>query len=432
MHTPRFQLPFPDESPDSLKNQTLILKCLQDPLHVVIKNPTDFEQEMLLRPVGAQLPASTLGMIIESIRNNTPLDRGALSHVAEVSKVKIEDATSLVWSKGIPEVTRYVVISSLVPEGDDPHSENSHHFSSDRFQLTIDKLPSGDIEVALGWENGDCAESLDALNQRWRKMDAVYHSLKRPTLPWDLLSTATERAKESHDDEYIFEGLTMVAYPMSPDVILQDLEGTQQNKHESARENSQEHDEDEDDDNDDPFGLFNGVHTGEAPDPDDEPEDDAVDTRESAETTAESELAMPGDDLTILDPTPGQLTAIAKLSGMPISKDLVQRLMMTTYEGAQLTPMRFESVPAKTKEKICVHSRTTYILNRTFSDSRRYSIDECDLNKPTMFTIDLSREKATSPGRAEILKSVLHWEHFTSDCEVKNWDRIVEIARKPT
>lgn len=429
MPTPRFQLPFPDESSNSLKNQTFIPKCLQDPLHVVLKNPTDFEQEMLLRHVGAQLPPATLGMIIENVRNNTPLERGILSHVSELSKVKIEDATSLVWNKEVPEVTRYVVISSI-PEGQETsQSDALRHFSSDRFQLTIDRLASGDIEVALGWENGDCAESLESLNQRWRRMDSVYHSLQRPSLPWDLLPIATERAEGSHDDQYIFEGLTMVAYPMDPDVIVQDLEAEERDKRESARHSSEERDEDDDDDLEDEFGLFEGVHTGETLDADDEPEGEGTNTLESAEGDEEEGLSMPGDDLVILDPTPNQLTAIAKLSGMPVTRELVQRLMMTTYEGAPIAPARFTSLPAKVRESICVHSRTTYTLNQTFSESRRYSIDECDLNKPTMFTIDLTRLKSSQPGRADVLKSVLHWEHFTPDCEVPHWDRIIEIAR---
>ena len=427
MPTPRFQLPFPDESPDSLKNQTLILKCLQDPLHIVLKNPTPFEQDMLLRHVRAQLPAATLGMIIESLRNDTPLDRGALSYVAELSKVTIEDATSLVWNKGTPELTRYVVISSLADDRESENSEESRHFSSDRFQLTIDKLASGDIEVALGWENGDCAESLDSLNQRWQQMDSVYTSLKRPTLPWDLLPIAVEREEGSHDDEYVFEGLTMVAYPMSPDVILQDLESEERNKREGAHDESR--DADENDDREDEFGLFEGVETGEAPDDDDDLEDNlAHDT--SAPDADEESLAMPGDDLIIIDPSPVQLTAIAKLSSMPVSKEFIQRVMMATYEAAPITTSRFETIPTKAKEKVCVHTRTTYILDGSLTESRRYSIDECDLNKPTMFRIDLSRHKSSTPGKPDVLKGVLHWEHFTPECEVANWDRIVEIARR--
>ena len=414
MLTPRFQLPDPNQSPDSLKNKTLILRCQQDPLHVAIKNPTPPQLEALLRHVNASLPSSIVGGLVESLRNETPINRGDMSFVAEVSKATIEEATSLVWNKGQPELTRYVVISSLSEDRDTDDADDTHkRFSGDRFQLTLDRTSDGHVEVALGWENGDCAESLESLNARWKKINEVYQSLEKPSPPWDLLPHATERAKGSHDDEYVFEGLTLVAYPMDPDVILEDIQDSREHEPDIAAGH------DDDDEPEDEFGLFKGVTTGESPHVDEEEEDDGDARPES-----------PGDDLTIIDPTPTQLTKIAALSSMPVTKDLIQRLMMLTYENGPITAERFEKVPSKVRESICVHRRATYILDGSLTESTRYSLDECDLNKPTMFTINLSSQKSTNPGQPNFLKSVLHWEFFSPECDVANWERIVAIARK--
>ena len=431
MLTPRFQLPDPDESPDSLKNQTLILRCMQDPLHVAIKNPSDGELEALLRQVPASLPTGALHMIIESLRENTPLDRGALSFIAEVSKATVEEATSLVWNDGKPELTRYVVISGLgeEPESDGPNS--SQGFAPDNFQLTIDRTGTGDIEVALGWENGDCAESLEALNDRWTRMNEVYKSLGREALPWDLLPHAIERSAQSHDDEYVFEGLTMAAYPMDLDVILQDLETEERLRQEDVQEASGHHHDDARDD-DDEWGLFQGVNTGEAPDDDEHAADFEDDSRSQSDEGQDGSdaLIMPGEDLTIIDPTSHQLTSIAKLSSMPVSRQLIEQLMQATREGAPLQPDKFKFVSAKIREQICLHQRGTFILNGSMTETQRYSLDEVDLNKPTMFCINLTYQTPSTPQPDGVLKSVLHWEHFLPDYDVPNWDKIVDIAKR--
>lgn len=430
MHTPRFQLPNPDESPNSLKNQTLILRCMQDPLHVVMKDPNNFELGVLMRHVGVSLPFTVVRMIVESLRDDTPIDRGALSFVAEISKASVEEATSLVWNNGKPELTRYVVISSLPDEQESQTTESSRDFSPDRFQLTIDKTSKGEIEVALGWENGDCAESLDSLNERWKRMNALYKELGKDPLPWDLLPHASERETGSHDDEYPFQGLTMVAYPMDPDVILQDLNIEERTKREEDHEgngNHHDHDRDDGDESDDAWGLFHGVDTGESPDSDDENE---TPTSTLEDEEASEYPAMPGDDLTIIDPTSRQLYSIAKLSSMPVSKELINEIMQTTREGAQLTPARFASVPADIREQICVHQRGTFILNGSMTETHRYALDEVDLNKPTMFCMNLYYQRPSSPKKEGILKSVLHWEQFSPNADVPNWDRIVDIARR--
>ena len=437
MSTPRFQLPNPDESPNSLKNQSLILRCLQDPLYVVIKNPTPQQLAVLLRHVQASLPLATVGMIVESLRNETPLDRGALSYVAEKSKAAIEEGTSLVWHEGNPDLTRYVVISS--PSEEQQHSEDeesSRTFSGDRFQLTIDRTDSGDVEVSLGWENGDCAESLESLNERWKRVNRVYIELDKEVPPWDLLPHAIERNHKNHDDEYTFDELTLVAYPMDPNVILQDLHDEKKGAGTRERDDS---DLDEDgDEPDDPYGLFTGAQAEEAPDVDSE----EADGERNAKTTSSGlknsrtdeddaeDLVMEGDDLTIIDPSPTQLNRIAQLSSMPMTRDIVERVINLTKENGLITVAGFDNLPAHISSALCIHRRATYILNGSLSETSRYSLDENDLNKPTMFTINLFRQRATSAGQADQVKSVLHWECFSPDCTVANWARIVEIARK--
>jgi hypothetical protein len=101
-----------------------------------------------------------------------------------------------------------------------------------------------------------------------------------------------------------------------------------------------------------------------------------------------------------------------------------------TREKAPIVPQDFEHLAPTVREPLAIHRRATYLLEGSFSEAHRYSIDEYTLDKPTMFSIDLFRQPALTHDSSDFVKGVLHWEIFTSDADIPNWDRIVRAAKE--
>ena len=441
MSTPRFQLNDPNEPSNSLKNLNFIPRFLQDPLFITIKNPTAAQQATLLDEAKAVIHPEAFHMIASALKNGTELDRNLLSHIAETGRVVIEEASSLVWNKATPEVSRYIVIRRLVPEESDMDLRDNQNspelFSGDLFQLTLEHNGRGELEATLGWENGDCAESHQSLIRRWEMVDTVFRRLKMAPPPLDLLPCAAAHSDNRGDDEYNINGVTLVCYRINEDVILQDLSGDERGRRADQDEGAEERlrDNEPDDDDEDPFGLFTSARDGVEQEPGSVSDlhlpssSDYTDGNEFEDGVSES-YPYPGEDLTILDPTARQLTTIAQLSSMRITTDLAEHLLQMARTHAPLTSQDFEFVAPSIRDPLAFHRRVTYTLQGSFSEAHRYSIDEFTLNKPTMFSINLFRQPALTKDSGDFVKGVLHWEMFSDDADIPNWDRILKVAKE--
>jgi hypothetical protein len=153
MSTTRFQLTAPDEPSNSLKNLNFIPRFLQDPLLVTLKDPTPTQQAILLNEAGVTLHPYAFEMIATALKEGKELDRNVLSHIAETGRAIIEEATSPVWRKGAPEVSRYVVIKRVEPEESEMYIRNEElsepYFNGNILQLTIENTDRGEIKATL-------------------------------------------------------------------------------------------------------------------------------------------------------------------------------------------------------------------------------------------------------------------------------------------
>jgi hypothetical protein len=224
---------------------------------------------------------------------------------------------------------------------------------------------------------------------------------------------------------------------MNEDVILQDLSRDERGRRADQDEVDEDpfRDNEADDDDEDPFGLFTSARDGVEQEPGSVSDlylpssSDYTDDDEFEDSASETH-PYPGEDLTILDPTARQLTTIAQLSSMRITKDLAEHLLQMARTHAPLTAQDFEFVAPSIREPLAFHHRVTYTLQGSFSEAHRYSIDEFTLNKPTMFSINLFRQPALTKDSADFVKGVLHWEMFSDDADIPNWDRILKVAKE--
>jgi hypothetical protein len=437
MFTPRFQLNDPNEPSNSFKNLNLIPRCLQDPLFLTVKNPTPAQQNTLLQQAGAVVHHGVFDMIATALKNGTELDRNFLSIIAETGKVIIEEATSLVWNEGGPELSRYVVIKRLSPDDSETEYLNESEeefFSGDLFQLTIEISKKGEVEATLGWENGDCVESHESLISRWQKIDSVFRELKTEPPGFDLLPYAVAHSDTRNDDEYNVNGITLVCYAVEADVIVQDLDREGWASQNDPDDDDDERSHDDDEDQEDEFGLFSSSQAdveGKELSLSDlhAPSARGYLSEDEASGDTQSSAPFPGEDLTIIEPTPGQLSTIAKLSSITIPRKLAGQLLEMTRTKAPVRPEDFDYLESGIREPLAIHRRVTYTLEGSFSEAHRYSIDECEFNKPTMFSIDLFHQPALTRDSSDLVKSVLHWEIFSADADIPNWDRIVKAAK---
>ncbi len=170
MHSPRFTFPHPEESPNSLKNRSLIITCLQDPRRVELKVPTIRDAEKLISHIGASVHPGVLAMAWDSLRENKPLDKGLISLTTPTSRATIEERETLVWHDSQSTVCRELTIRRLSrEEGSMSAQEESNcHDQAEDFHLevTLSRTEAGEVCVGVQWEDGAEAESITSLNKR--------------------------------------------------------------------------------------------------------------------------------------------------------------------------------------------------------------------------------------------------------------------------
>lgn len=438
MHSPRFTFPHPEESPGSLKNLNLIITCLQDPRRLELITPTIRDAEKLISHIGASVHPGVLAMAWDALRENKPLDKGLISLTTPTSRATIEERETLVWHDDTSTVCREIAIRRLSPmEGSMSVAEESNcHDTGDHFHLevTLSRTDTGEICMGVQWEGGSEAESIASLNKRWEKIQAVFTLLGEARAPWDLLPFAVEKSDRDDDDTYVFPKVRLYATLFPAELVEHELE--QERQAQARAERERQEDWDTESDEDDESWKDSSFSSEFERDEDDgvEANDDECEEGDSLhrEDPYPSHIHTPDQSLTILNPTPSQISKIANLSQMPLTPEIVEEVIACTRKGTPLMPEAFEGHSSRALRDLAIHRRTTFTMDRSLSTRHSYDLvtytTADDLPDPSL-AISLSVERLPLPEEEPFIKSVFEWTAFSEVAKIKNWDRILRIAK---
>ena len=439
MHSPRFTFPHPEESPDSLKNLSLIITCLQDPRRVELKVPTIRDAEKLISHIGASVHPGVLAMAWDSLRENKPLDKGLISLTTPTSRATIEERETLVRHDSQSTVCREITIRKLSPEeGSMSVAEESNcHDQAEDFHLevTLSRTEAGEVCVGVQWEDGAEAESITSLNKRWEKIQEVFKVLGEQCAPWDLLPFAVEKSDKDDDDTYVFPKVRLYATLFPAELVEHELEQEREAQARAEREKSEDRDTESDED-DERWG--DSTYSSEVERDEDEnkeADDEDLDEGESRDTDDPytAQPYTPDQSLTILDPTPLQISTIANLSRMPLTNGIIEEVIAFAKKGSPLMPEAFEGHSSQVLNDLAIYRRTTYTMERSLRTNHSYGFITHtaleDLPDPSL-SISLTLERLPLPGEEPFIKSVFEWTIFSEIAKIENWDRILRIAKE--
>jgi hypothetical protein len=434
MHSPRFTFPHPEESPNSLKNLNLIITCLQDPRRLELITPTIRDAEKLISHIGASVHPGVLAMAWDALRENKPLDKGLISLTSPTSRATIEERETLVWHDDTSTVCREITIRRLAPtEGSMSVAEESNcHDAGDHFHLevTLSRTDTGAICVGVQWEGGSEAESMASLNKRWEKIQGVFTLLGEECAPWDLLPFAVEKSDRDDDDTYKFQRVRLYATLFPAELVELELKQEREAQARAEREDSDDRDTERDED-DETWGDSSYTSEFER-DEDDEVEANDDEFEEGDSLPYSSQIHTPDQSLTILNPTPSQISRIANLSQMPLTPEIIEEVMAFTRKGSPLMPEAFEGHSSRALRDLAIHRRTTFTMDRSLSTTHFYDLVTYtaaeDLPDPSL-AISLSVERLPLPGEEPFIKSLFEWTAFCEVAKIENWDRILRIAK---
>jgi hypothetical protein len=436
MHPPRFTFPHPEESLDSLKNITLIITCLQDPKRLEQLNPTLHDAEMLVAHIGASVHPAVTSMIWEALQENKPLDRSVISLTAPTTKAVIEERETLVWNKGQSMVFREVTIGRLSPEenamGFDEDSPSYNSFEESFLHVKLSRPPTGEICLAVEWENGQEAVSIVSLNHRWEKIRGIFKVLGEVPPPWDSRPFAIEKADPYDDDIYMFGRIVLFAAPFPAELVEHEIE-QEREAQARAQEEADSYGTGREDDRDawSNVNYFSEFEENDDSELDDENKIPQVDSRDEDPYSATPYTT--DQPLTILSPTSHQITRIANLSQMAITTGIVEEVLAFTKRASPLMPEAFEGHTARALNDLSIQRRSIFTMCGDLETRHSYALDMHttaeNLPDPAL-SIILSHEHLTIPGEAPFIKSVFEWTLFSEIATIKNWDTILRVARE--
>lgn len=390
---------------------SLVLKCQQDPLDVILTDPTSDQLETALSHVGVSLHNAALDMTAEAISRDLPLDESVLSEVALTSNATIEERHTYSGT----EVVREIIVRRLPfsDEGEEVDREVDEHgmiFVDERsLELRLAINSDDKLEASLSWENYDCSDSLNTLLDRWKRIDELFHALGKPELPWDISPFLKATSPDEGDDRYAFNGVTLCAYPADPEVIL---DYTDQKQWADPNDSSFDNDEEEKDEE---------YYTNSSED------DDSFEDQQSSDQDVSHR--QPGDEIVIINPTARQLAKIANLSSAPMTKEVFEAVLSAIHQKRPFNAKSLANVSQDVLSKMSVHVRHTYHLEQGLTDSVSVHVDETDMAKPILFSVSLSNQESTIFGESDRIQAVLNWEQFSATATVKNWGKIVETSQ---
>lgn len=436
MHPPRFTFPHPEESPDSLKNIDLIITCLQDPKRLELRNPTLREAEKLIAHIGASVHPAVISMIWEALQENKPLERSPISLTTPTSKGVIEERETLLWNNDQSSVCREVRIARLAPEEDsltfNDATDRCGSFTESFLHVNLSRSPTGEISLALEWEGGQEAESTASLNHRWEKIREVFKLLGEDPPPWDSRPFAIEKTDRYDDDIYVFGGIKLFAALFPAELVEHELE-QEREAQARAQEEADAYSTERDDDTED---WGSASFSSELKEDDESNIDDQGEPPHNiskGEDPYGSNSCTPDHSLTILSPTSRQITTIANLSRMAVTKEIVEEVLALTTKGSPLMPEAFEGHAASALNDLSIQRRTIFTMHRGLKTTHSYALDihtaADNLPDPTL-SIILSHEKFPIPGESSFIKSIFEWTLFSELATIKNWDKILRIAKE--
>lgn len=416
MSSSRFNRPDPTSNgqPDPL----LMVKVEHDPSELIMLDPAPSRILFCLSQVAASLHPEAVEMIERSLKTGMPLDVETLSRASESARAIVEERTTLRVEQGEPQHTRAVVVSRLRP----PEGPMSEHNDEDHRDLSLHLTQSiaGKIEAILTWESEDLSTDLNMLRERWERFDKLYEEMGLPPLPFDLGPLAHDPSGEDPDPLFDHEGTTVAAYITPPDVIL------------NYRAPANSHD---DEDEVSEFAREDGEteFTGDDDGFDAQSSDaDVLDypgvSRERETSEHRDPTPEPGDQLTIINPTAAQLAKIARLSGTPARREVLERIMEATRLGEEIDTRTLSSLSTNDYKELVISAKRRFELAGGLQRTRSVTIGDARDRDGIGFSITLSNVDQTGAAKNSPLKALLTWELFDIDAHVRNWESILKIA----
>lgn len=412
----------PSNTPgDDFGGDPLIFKFDQDPRDITIINPTSDQLQTALTHVHVNLHATVLEMAEAAIRQGSPLNDTFLFAAAECSRACVEEILTTGWKNGTPEPIREVRIKRLPPQSEQEEIAREEQID---FQLLLRKTSKGEVEASLSWDIDDMACNLNELRARWNRVDDVCTSWGRDPLPWDLSTlTITPPDAEYRDTHYSHKGLRVGAYP-APDEVILDYTDEQKPQRDLDDEDSFSPGANEEDDERSEFASPT--------------EDEGQDTisagsggKKGTATNEAGNIEEPeGHDISIREPSAGQLARIARLSNLAINQDAFELAIAALRSDSEVESRAFASTKAEVLENIYFQSKRSYSLKGNLVEERTLAFHDANDESPVAFSIELTSRKNDTAGSPRVVDAWLHWEVLSSDAAVANWRQIVAIAKQ--
>jgi hypothetical protein len=252
--------------------------------------------------------------------------------------------------------------------------------------------------------------------------------------PWDLLPFAVEKSDRDDDDTYKFQRVRLYATLFPAELVELELDQEREAQARAERENSDDRDTESDEDDE---TWSDSSYTSEF----EQDEDDGVGANDDefgegdslhGEDPYPSQTHTPDQSLTILNPTPSQISRIANLSHMPLTPEIVEEVLAFTKKGSPLMPEAFEGHSSRALSDLAIHRRTTFTMDRSLNTRHSYDLvtyTAAEALPDPSLAISLSVERLPLPGEEPFIKSFFEWTAFSEVAKIENWDRILRIAK---